>query len=236
MKRLKPSLFLSISVIVLAGLSACDLLAPAREPDGIQVPTPVSGMEILVVTPTSTPMEASAPPPPTRVKIAAAFDMSNSGSICPNRSPEREFGLPSHIGDLGDTYTCEGFWTFDVSEIPTQASILSATFLPGECTIEGDPFAQGSEQGDVLGFEVVKVGSLDVADWGQGGFEYFSFHKCPDAIDLTAYLQSQSAIGFDTVQIRGYFISGNYSNGKDDYIAYETGLIPVLTVEYSDVP
>ncbi|MCF6277133.1 MAG: hypothetical protein L3J16_00045 [Anaerolineales bacterium] len=213
---------LGLVVLLLAiGVSACAPTA-ASTPAKIIVPTPGEN---------NTPVPPPTSPPVTIVtKTLATFDTGNSGSICPQRSPELDLGdPPSIIGEAGDTYTWRGFWTFNLYDFPKNAQVLSATFAPGPCTVNGNPFAYT----DMLGFEFVDVGTLDVGDYGQGGTGWAVFETCPTSVDMTSYVQSRVSAGYTSLQIRAFLGAGSYGNGTDDYISYRTGNVPTLTIEYS---
>lgn len=184
---------------------------------------------------------SSLPPSPQPTIMAernfsAVLDTAASGSLCPEGPTPLDNGdTPSIIGDVGDTYNCEGFWTFEMHGLPSSATVLSAMFLPGICTMSGSPFLSGD-----LGFELVDLGGLDVGDYGKEGVGYFqgseiavSFNNCsPKAINITNHVSDQMKNNMNIIQIRAYLTAGNYSNSVDDYVSFRTGNTPTIVVLY----
>ncbi|NOY99627.1 MAG: hypothetical protein GXP40_10580 [Chloroflexi bacterium] len=218
----KKAFTLFMFVLLIFAMQAC---APAPStPVGITVPTPA-----VVDAGSAPPQSPTAQPVTVQTKMSATFDAANSGSLCPNRSPESDLGnSPSVVGEGNDTYTCEGFWTFTLSQLPQNAQVTLATFSPGPCTVNGAPFSYGD-----LIFEYPEIGTLDIGDYGQGGTAWDIFKECPASVNMTSYVQSRVNAGETSVQIRAYFESGYYGNGIDDYISFQTVSAPTLVVEYN---
>ncbi|NOY99625.1 MAG: hypothetical protein GXP40_10570 [Chloroflexi bacterium] len=213
--------FTLFTVVLLAFMiQAC---APST-PAGITVPTPAEN-NAPVQPPTAQP--PTVEPVTVVAATTAVFDAGNSGSLCPKRSPELALGsAPPIIGEIGDEYRCEGYWTFIIPELPSKSKILSATFSPGACTMVGNPFAYGP-----LYFEYAAVGEIDVTDYGRGDGSYQSeYAECPASIDVTAYVRTGLRSG--SLQIFAAFYASDYGNGTGDYISYQANM-PTLTIEYS---
>ena len=210
---------------------ACGITTPTPVSNGINVPTPsTSGVESAPTQPPSPPTAVPSPAPTMQASMTAVFDPTRSGSICPKRSPELELGGPPPIiGEVDDTWRCEGYWTFDISQLPHNAQILSATFTPGSCSREaGDPFAFGP-----MSFGHVSIGYIDVADYGGSADGSTEYDVCPQTLDISSFLRG--SYKGDSVQIVSSFELSDYGNGTGDYVSY-TGTEPILTIEYSYTP
>lgn len=206
-------------VLLVMTLTSCQLsqLMQAPATAGIAVPTP--GMADA----------NTVPPQPVVVTetVSAKFLAADSGTLCPKRSPDTDLGAPpSVIGEVDDTYTCEGFWSFEYF-LPDDSQILSATFLPGNCVVNGDPFAYADLQ-----FAYLYVDSLEINDYGKGGESGDDFKNCPASVDVTADLKGIRVYRDNLFQVRAFFGPGNYGNGIDDNISYG-GTQPQLVIEYS---
>lgn len=190
----------------------------------------------LLMPPTPTPT-----PPPTLTPtltlveegITIPLDLANSGSLCPKYTVSEDTGgPPSYIGERDD-YDCEGFWTFNLQQIPARAKIISATFIPGTCTKNGKPFTEG--QGTMM-FAVVSVGTLTVADYGDFGIDGISLADnltdCPSSFDVTRPLATYLNKGKDRFQIRAHLLGSFFGNGRSDYVSYRGGEPSVLIVRY----
>ena len=224
------SVNLLIAVLLLTGAG----LAFSQEAPVSPAPTEVAASEAILPT-------SSLPPAPLPTILAernfmATLNATDSGSLCPDGPIPVENGEPpSIIGEMNDRYVCEGYWTFMMDGLPSSATVLSAMFLPGICTMSGSPFSYGD-----LGFELVDLGNLDVSDYGKEGIGYFqgseiavSFNNCsPKAINITNHVSDQMIKEMDIIQIRAYLTAGNFSNGVDDYISFRTGDTPAIVVLY----
>ena len=186
------------------------------------------------------PVSALPPvPQPTILaekNFSATLDTASSGSLCPEGpTPVDNGDTPSIIGEMNDRYACEGYWTFEMDGLPSSATVLSAIFLPGICTMSGSPFSNGD-----LGFELVDLGDLDIGDYGKEGVGYFqgseiavSFNNCsPKAINITNHVRDQMKKNVKIIQIRAYLTAGNFTNGVDDYVSFRTGNTPTIVVLY----
>lgn len=194
----------------------------------------------LVVSDLILPVSSLPPAPhPTILaekNFSAILDAAGSGSICPEGpAPVDNGDTPAIIGEVNDRYDCEGYWTFEMDGLPSSATVLSAMFLPGICTMSGSPFTYGD-----LGFELVDIGNLDVGDYGKEGVGYFqgseiaiSFNNCSSkAINITNHVSDQMKKDAKIIQIRAYLTAGNFTNGVDDYVSFRTGNIPTIVVLY----
>lgn len=223
---LKKHLISILLVLVIASI-AC--IATSQTQTGITVPTPVSpGGSVEISQPTA---EAQPLPTTTPVTITtqmnAQFVVNNSGSLCPKRVPDLILGSPSIIGEIDDTWRCEGYWTFDISGLPAQATILSATFQPGTCSVVGNPFSL-----DKMKLGAIDVGTLEVSDYGGPPQDPTHHTNCPGSIDVVSIVKSNYNLGLTTLQIYAAFDLSDYGNGTGDYVSYQ-GSTPLLTIEYS---
>ncbi len=233
MKNKKYLCIVFLLVIIL--LVACDPPAPGRSPNGDSVTPMNSGMEVEVVTPTPTPASASAPPF-NPVTFTAAFDPVNSGILCLNDGDPpivmKNGETPSRIGEIGDTFACDGYWTFDMSSFPSSGKVVSVIFTPGQCTKYGNPFARDNK----ITFEAVERGTLDVDDWFEEGYNSVVLDDCPATIDLTSYVQSRFVgSGLNRIMIRSNPEQGVTGNGIDDYLSYRS-TTPTLIITFNNTP
>ncbi len=222
---MKAKNIVCLFVLLMLATACSPALSPAAEVS-ISVPTPsISNMG-------SVPTQ---PPPPTATPLptvfmdastAAIFDPDNSGSLCPKRSPELELGgAPPIIGEIDDTWRCEGYWSFTLPELPDNFQINSATFTPGSCSHVGNPFAFGP-----MSFGQRAVGSLDIADYGGMLNGLASHEACPESLDVTSFVRGGYKSG--SVQFVASFENSDYGNGTGDYLSYR-GVEPTLVIEYS---
>jgi hypothetical protein len=221
--------FIVLSLLTLIIL-ACTLMQSKME---------VAPVITLTPAPVIQPMTATPVPPTATVvvekELSAVLDTADSGSLCPSGPTPVENGdPPSVIGEKNDTYDCEGYWTFDIQGLPRSATVFSALFSPGTCTISGNPFSYGD-----LGFELVEYGILAIGDYGNGGTGRFQndeialmFKNCsPGAINITKHVMSRFEDDAKVIQIRAYITSGNFSNGVSDYVSF-SGTAPTLVIKY----
>ncbi len=222
----------TLSALLLA-IMACSLPQPKVESAPVITLTPAPVVQPMTATPVPT-----LPPTATVVvekEFSAVLDTGNSGSVCPSGPTLVENGgPPPTIGEKNDSYDCEGFWTFDIRNLPRSATVFSAIFSPGVCTTSGTPFSFGN-----LGFELVEINMLAVGDYGAGGIGNFQqdqrnleFQNCsPGDINITKHVMSRFEDDATSIQIRAYTLSGNFSNGVSDYISF-SGTTPTLIIKY----
>lgn len=229
--------FLSILFVLVLGSTACNLTGQA--PAGITVPTPVEPPALAmpdapttqaVIEPTIEPVVIAPTTEPVTItsQMDAVFVANNSGSLCPKRSPDLIVGGPPPIvGEIDDEWRCEGYWSFDISGLPARATILSAAFQPGNCTITGNPFSL-----DNLYIGFIDVGTLEVSDYGGPPQQPTAHTSCPSTIDIVSLVKTSINRNSQVLQLFAAFDNSNYGNGTGDYISYQ-GSVPSLTIEYS---
>ncbi len=217
----------NILLVMALGVIAC--VSTPLNTGGVTVPTPsgsTTNGEIAMPTAEALPLPTATPVTIT-TQMTATFVADNSGSLCPKRTPDLILGAPSFVGEVDDEWRCEGYWTFDIFNLPAYATILSATFRPGNCQMTGDPFIHSE-----LYFGYNDIGTIEISDYGGPGSQETSYQKCPDSIDVSNYVKASLQNSSRWVQILTSFDASDYGNGTGDYISFQ-GSTPLLTIEYS---
>lgn len=189
-------------------------------------------VQIVVPQPTATPTNTpTITPTPTPVTIVLAADGSNTGSV--RFPPPMVFGAPN-AGDDSANAVIEGFVTFNLSSIPSGATItdVSLDLVPFDTL--GLPFSLGC-----LRVYKQDYGTLDASDFYNGSplGALLRFCNASDIIDPTETAMDaagiflvQNALASGQFQIRLQFneISTNNNNVTD----LLRPLTPKLVVTY----
>jgi hypothetical protein len=154
--------------------------------------------------------------PPAETTISAPFVSGKSGSVAAD-GRDLPFVSP---GDDGDDTLYEGFMTFDIRDLPGNATIVSAYLNLGTCDTNGD----GLGQLHVLNLQ---YGDLDVGDYGAGGAYITSVDPCTIfSIDVTDRVEAmKTEVEF---QVRLHFNDSDYDGDVDD-VTYSN---PTLDITY----
>jgi len=195
--------------------------------------------------PTATPTQVVIPPiPPTVIAINTppiipdllltqtkeiSVDEVKSGSVLSN-------GEVRHVKNVGDTesnHVAQVFLSFDISQIPSDATISSVTIDMSDYDTLGDPFgAMGC-----LRVYPDKYGTLDAGDYHPGIMIKASLQWCSQA-ELNNPTQNdmlknalQNSLGFNYLQLRVQF-SRDLSNNNNVADMVRFGNIK-LTVNYT---
>lgn len=123
---------------------------------------------------------------PQEVQLTAAFVPAESGSVAENGAVSDSI-FPGD--DQIDNKDWIGFVSFDTSNLPPGATIVSADLDLGPCSVSGDPFS------DLVGplyVTYLYYGDLDAGDYSATGGDYVaSVYGCPAGVfDVASSLQA----------------------------------------------
>lgn len=158
--------------------------------------------------------------PPVETDIRAPFDAARSGTVAAD-GRLLPFVSP---GDDGSDTLYEGFMTFDIRNLPGNATIVSAYLNLGTCATNGDGLGE-------LQVYNLQYGDLGPSDFGAGGRFLASVDRCTIfSIDVTDRVEAMKAeVEF---QVRLAFPNSDFDGDIDD-VTY-TG--PTLDITYVIVP
>lgn len=191
-----------------------------RDPGGVPFGlTPAAGTFVVIIKVTS---------PPTTITLNPAA--IESGTIRSDAGPWPDFTAGESNADI--TRTCQAFLSYDISSIPTNATITEVKFDFTAYTITGNPFgslgvlnAYATSYGLTLepGDFVAGFPSGNIADWGSA----VALNNLEASPDLKNNLQSK--LGTSRLQLRLQFAASNLDAVKDRI----TFTNPRLIVTYS---
>ncbi|MFL7792742.1 MAG: Ig-like domain-containing protein [Anaerolineae bacterium] len=154
--------------------------------------------------------------------LTAPFVPSLSGSVS-------DFGALSakvYPGDDVANGNYIGFMSFDITSLPSDATIKSARLDLGSCSTRGNPFTDLSGQ---LYVTYLYYGDLEASDYSAGGGEYIgSVYGCPGGqIDVTASLDAHKAPAYYQVTL-SWPVKTDFDGATDD-VTYTS---PSLEIVY----
>jgi hypothetical protein len=209
-----------IVIATIAEPTPSPILSPTVEPTGGPTSTPAT-------VPTSTPTPT---PTPTATTIVLYSISSEDGEV---RSDGTVVTLPSMIG-VGDWATNVGsrlFCSFDISSIPSSATVHDATLELAHIQVDGTPFAS------LLSLIVAndQYGTLDAGDYSgfPSGLLIDAVNSLPfTPLDATSAVENQVGLGQSRFQIQLYFFFETDGDSGQDVISTNPGL-QRLTITYT---
>ena len=160
--------------------------------------------------------------PPSETTISVPFVPNLSGAVSDSG------GVYSTIypGDDAAYDNFIGFITFDITNLPSNATIKSASLDLGTCFTDGDPF---TDLGDQLYVTYLYYGDLDASDYYASGGDYLgSVYGCPGGqIDVTASIDAHKAPAYWQITL-SWPSRSDFDNAIDD-VTYSS---PSLEIVY----
>jgi hypothetical protein len=154
--------------------------------------------------------------------LNAPFVPAFSGSA----SDHGAVGVKVYPGDdaAGNNYI--GFMSFDITALPGDATIKSATLNLGPCATNGNPFADLAGE---LYVTYLYYGDLETGDYFAGGGEYVgSVYGCPGGqIDVTASLDAHKSPAYYQITL-SWPVKSDFDGATDD-VTYTS---PSLEIVY----
>lgn len=154
--------------------------------------------------------------------LDASFVPTFSGSV----SDHGAVGTTIYPGDDDGNNNYIGFLTFDMTALPGNATIKSATLDLGSCSTNGDPFADLAGE---LYVTYLYYGDLEASDYAATGGEYLgSVYGCPGGeIDVTASVDAHKADAYYQVTL-SWPVHSDFDGSTDD-VTYNA---PSLKIAY----
>lgn len=154
--------------------------------------------------------------------LDAPFVPNLSGSV----SDGGNVSGPIYPGDDDANGTYIGFITFDITSLPGNATIKSASLDLGTCSTNGDPF---NDLAGKLYVTYLYYGDLDAGDYSATGGEYIDdVYGCPGgAIDVTASIEAHKTDAYWQITL-SWPVSSDFDDSTDD-VTYSA---PALEIVY----
>jgi hypothetical protein len=154
--------------------------------------------------------------------LNAPFVTSLSGST----SDHGALSTTIYPGDDAGNNNFIGFMSFDITALPGDATIKSATLDLGSCYVNGSPFADLAGE---LYVTYLYYGDLEASDYSAGGGEYVgSIYGCPSGqIDVTASVDAHKALPYYQITL-SWPVRSDFDGATDD-ITYTS---PSLEIVY----
>jgi hypothetical protein len=155
--------------------------------------------------------------------LNAPFVPGFSGSA----SDHGAVGNTIYPGDDDGNNNYIGFITFDMTSLPGDATIQSATLDLGPCSTNGDPFTGLAGE---LYVTYLYYGDLEAGDYSAGGGEYLgSVYGCPGGeIDVTASVDGHKADAYYQLTL-SWPVHSDFDGTTDDV----TYTAPTLEIVYA---
>ncbi len=193
-----------------------------RDPGGVVFGiTPAGGTFVVIIKVTS---------PPTTITLNPVAPGTESGTIRSDAGPWTDFTAGESNADI--TKTCQAFLSFNITGIPSNATIIEVKLDLTAYTTIGNPFgslgvlnAYATDYGPTLeaGDFVAGFPSGNIADWGGTG----ALNVIEASPELKASLQSK--LGTSRLQLRLQFAGSNLDAVKDRI----TFTNPSLIIKYT---
>ncbi len=154
--------------------------------------------------------------------LNAPFVPNLSGSVSDGGTVSNSI----YPGDDAANSNYIGFITFDLTSLPGNVTIKSASLDLGTCSITGHPFTDLAGQ---LYVNYLYYGDLDAGDYNATGGEYLnSVQNCPGAkIDVTTSIDAHKADAYYQITL-SWPVSSDF-DGETDDISYNA---PALEIVY----
>lgn len=200
------------------------LPAPATTtPPPTPTPTPTATPTPTLIPPTSTPSRWSAKLP---------FMRDESGWIATGGQVGTGSGQMPQAGDLDSDAAVRAFLSFDLTDIPSNARVQSATLTLPEADLVGKPFSDLRS----LMIEAVWYGSsLEKTAYSTPGYFMLrgSLEAPPYLIGVTTAVDEAMARGYRRFQVRFCFsLATDRDRSADQYIIRTDQQAPVLEIFY----
>jgi len=173
----------------------------------------------------------SQPPPRAHLDERVILPLRNGGFVmAPERPGQKVYHGNPWLGDDRDNYARQGFASFDISGIPREATIVSATLdLSGSLVFAGHPFE------DLGNFQIIPTpyGTLDASDFSRAGSSGNVYNGGPPgpSLDVTRSVREWHAAGSELYQIRMQFDRETDGDRASDLLEYSLGTS--LRIDYN---
>lgn len=184
------------------------------------------------VAPTNEPEPTAVPttaPSAQSVTVDLTTLNNGTGSVSASGNVSNNPAAPITVGDTDGDDTVRAFYSYDISNIPIDATIESATlsFSPS-VTINGDPFADlDCLQIDAVEFDL----PLDSQDYLPTSFYLDCVTTLPTTYKVAVDVQAAVDFELDAVQFSLSFTIDSDNDGQADQLLLSSP--PTLTVTYS---
>ena len=163
------------------------------------------------------------------ISINLAPVMSESGSV---RSDGAAYSGDINVGDTTDNYAMEAFISYDISSIPSTATITEVKDAYNSYTVGGNPFGHlGVLNGYKMNFAVPLVAGNYISGFPAGNIIDWGATSILDLIEIQPVLKTalQSKLGSQRFKLRLQF-AGTNNDGIADYVRFTN---PSLLVTYT---